>query len=1045
MKLIWCGVNFFLNRFWQSLARWVLALLVLATPAVAKAQFTFATNNGTLTLTAYNGPGGVVAVPGFSNGLPVTDIGNSVFYGNSNVTSVILPNSVNIIEMFAFCRCTSLTNIIIPAGVTNLGYCSFELCNSLAGVYFQGNAPSADSSVFSNDFTPPTAYHLGSATGWGSTYYGIQTAYWNLPQQLLCATNNGAISITAFIGAVGSVGIPSSINGLPVTSLGPGAFEYSSAVTGATLPAGITNIGEGAFWYCGALNGVVITATGTNSLVNVGNGAFENCVSLNGFNSPNALLAVGDNAFSNCLSLASLTVAGVLGVGTNAFENCASLSSIPLTNGLPGIGSYAFSGSGLTSVSIPASVTNIGPYAFARCTNLASFYVDPLNADYSSPGGVLFDESQFTLIQFPCAQTGAYTIPDTVTNLADQAFYACAKVNSVSIPDGISNIGDLMFFGCSSMTSIIIPEGVTNIGNNAFALCNSLKSVNLPDGLVSIGNGAFSPCASLITATIPGSVTALGGFVYNQCTALASVTVLSGVTRIETYDFYNCTNLASVSLPTTLTSIGDEAFAGSGLTNLSIPANVTNLGVLTFTSCNRLRNVALPGNIGSIDMGDFWGCSKLLAIDVPEGVSTIASYAFYECTSLTNVTIPASVTNLAGAFSTCTSLANISVDPLNAVYSSLTGVLYDKSQTTLLLCPAELASSYSIPTTVTVIGSGAMANCPLLTNITIPGSITNIGSSAFQNDGNLQGAFFLGNAPTADSTVFAYSPTIVYYQPGTTGWGATFGGRPALALDTVDQLGYTVSNNTVTIGKYLGPGGAVSLPGSINGLTVVAIGTNCFYSCSNLTSVTIPNTVTNIQSGAFENCAGLTSLRLPASVTAIGINAFNSCVRLTNINFSGAVSTIGIDAFYDCTGLTRITFARGVSSIGAYAFENCFRLTQCFAAGNAPALSPGAFSGANPTFYYLPGTTGWGTLGYPNVLWNPQPVTSGPGFGVHTNQFGFNISGTARIPIVVDACSDPVHPAWTPLQSLTITNGLVYFSDPGWTNFPVRLYRIRSP
>ncbi len=101
----------------------------------------------------------------------------------------------------------------------------------------------------------------------------------------------------------------------------------------------------------------------------------------------------------------------------------------------------------------------------------------------------------------------------------------------------------------------------------------------------------------------------------------------------------------------------------------------------------------------------------------------------------------------------------------------------------------------------------------------------------------------------------------------------------------------------------------------------------------------------------------------------------------------------------------------------------------------------------NVTVYYLPGTTNWFSPfgGRPAVLWNPQPQTSGASFSVRTNRFGFNITGNTNIPIVVEACTNLANPTWISLQSCTLTNGSLYFSDPDWTNYPARLYRIRSP
>ena len=109
------------------------------------------------------------------------------------------------------------------------------------------------------------------------------------------------------------------------------------------------------------------------------------------------------------------------------------------------------------------------------------------------------------------------------------------------------------------------------------------------------------------------------------------------------------------------------------------------------------------------------------------------------------------------------------------------------------------------------------------------------------------------------------------------------------------------------------------------------------------------------------------------------------------------------------------------------------------------------FDGANnATVYYLPGTTGWGTTfgGRPTALWllpNPLILTNGPSFGVQTNGFGFIISWATNIPVVVEACTNLANPAWSPVGTNTLTDGSSYFSDPQWTNYPARFYRLRSP
>jgi hypothetical protein len=188
---------------------------------------------------------------------------------------------------------------------------------------------------------------------------------------------------------------------------------------------------------------------------------------------------------------------------------------------------------------------------------------------------------------------------------------------------------------------------------------------------------------------------------------------------------------------------------------------------------------------------------------------------------------------------------------------------------------------------------------------------------------------------------------------------------------------------------------------------------------------TIPNSVTSVANYAFFSCTSLTDVTIPNGVTAIGAYAFDYCTSLGKVTVPGSVLSIGFDAFIACSSLTAVYFQ-----------------------GNTPNVNSNAFYGQTATtLYYLPGTTGWDqwVAPPPAVLWNPSIQTADGNFGVQGNQFGFTINGTTGIPIAVVACTDPANPTWLPLQTCTLTNGSIYFSDPDWTNYPARIYRIRSP
>jgi hypothetical protein len=246
----------------------------------------------------------------------------------------------------------------------------------------------------------------------------------------------------------------------------------------------------------------------------------------------------------------------------------------------------------------------------------------------------------------------------------------------------------------------------------------------------------------------------------------------------------------------------------------------------------------------------------------------------------------------------------------------------------------------------------------------------------------------------------------------------------------------------------------IQYPGGIAGSytipnSVTSIGYEAFADCGNLISVTIPNSVTSIGSYAFLGCTNLTSVTIPNSVTTIGTLTFAGCTSLTSVTIPDSVTTIGDDAFETCWALTSVTIPDSVTSIGNYAFYHCSRLTGVNFQGNSPSLGGSSvFSGdTKATVYYLPGTTNWGSTfgGRPTALWKPLVQTSDASFGVRTNGFGFTIIWSSGMVVVVEACTNLANPTWFPLQTNTLTGGSLYFSDPQWTDYPGRFYRIRSP
>jgi hypothetical protein len=163
----------------------------------------------------------------------------------------------------------------------------------------------------------------------------------------------------------------------------------------------------------------------------------------------------------------TITGLPVTRIGTNAFYNCFSLTGVTISDSVTNIGDGAFAGCyNLTSVTIPGSVTSIGYGAFDWCSSLTAITVDAQNASYSSLNGVLFDKSQTLLILCPRGKAGSYAIPDSITNIANSAFYGCS-LTSVTIGNGVISIGYEVFCKCSGLTNVTIGSSVTSIGDNA--------------------------------------------------------------------------------------------------------------------------------------------------------------------------------------------------------------------------------------------------------------------------------------------------------------------------------------------------------------------------------------------------------------------------------------------------------------------------------------------------------------------------------------------------------------------------------------------------
>ncbi len=362
------------------------ALFCAAMAAAAQnfGDFTYATNGGSATITGYTGSGGAVVIPSAIYGLPVTAIGDRVFFSMPSVTGVTIPASVRSVGELAFDAC-GLTSLTIPNSVTNIGLGAFSDCVGLTNVTIPESVISIGLNAFrdcTNLITPPAIFSY--------------------------TTVDGAVTVTDWDGSGSAVAFPSAINGLPVTAIGDslggplwGGF-YLPWVTNLTVANGVARIGDETF-LAGAFTQVTIPA----SVTNLGKEVFQACPNVTAIN------VDGQNAFYASVNgvvfdksrmalvqwpmgmVGSYRVPdGVVSIADGALEGSdfsglgALVTSLTLPSSLTSIGAHAFDACyALTNVTIAGSLTNLGDYAFADCPSLKCFFfmgnapsLFPLNA-----------------------------------------------------------------------------------------------------------------------------------------------------------------------------------------------------------------------------------------------------------------------------------------------------------------------------------------------------------------------------------------------------------------------------------------------------------------------------------------------------------------------------------------------------------------------------------------------------------------------------------------------------------------------------------------
>lgn len=684
--------------------------------------------------------------------------------------------------------------------------------------------------------------------------------------------------------AAGDIVIPDTYRGKPVTAIGKEAFfnrsdvasvtmgnniktigdfafANCSYVTSITIPASVTSIGESAFASCRLLEGEIVIPDG---VAVIPTSAFAYCGQITGLKIGKNVTTINANAFTDCRKLTSISIPdSVLFIDEYAFAMCVGVTELDLGNGIETVGPYAFSGmSKIEKVTVPNTVKNICEGAFMKCNALATVEL--------GSGVEMIDLGAF-------AETALWENTKTNEVYVGKWFLGLkdTKATLISIKDDTVGIANFALYANKNLPDIILPNSVKSIGNAAFANA-SFNNIVIGNGVEIIGEQAFLGCKNLSTVI-------LGSYDFGKGTITGS-----NLKNIESYAFKDCSSLEKIEIPETVKSIGSYAFRGTKIFdaalngvvyagnwvvdcteelngNVEIVAGTVGIANYAFYKCTGLTGITLPNSIKNVGRAAFYSCSQLTSVTLPNTLETIEDYTFYHCDRLNLFELPPMLKTIGrSAFYKCGSILSIDGED-------------------------DTVDTFTIPSGVTWIGDYAFYGCGEqkndglgninrygVENIIIGDSVKTIGNNAFYGFVSLK-KLVIGNSVEV------------------------IGEKAFHKCDALEEV--TFGENVKVIGdkafykcEVLK---SVALPNS-----VISIGSYAFYKCSSLASVELGNGVTEIGNFAFYGCGSISDIEFSSNLVHIGKQAFRNCKELTNVVLGQSIKQIDAHAFYGCDNLT---------------------------------------------------------------------------------------------------------------------------------------------
>ena len=610
------------------------------------------------TITGYNGSAAALYIPEEIDGHEVVAIGNGAFEDRTDLRTVMIPDSVTRIEVWAFYNCNNLSNVTLSNNLNYMGEYAFGNCKKITKIEIPKSLDSSGGPFKNCDGLKTVTFEKGTTEISSSLFEdctGLEEI--DIPDTVTVIENsafNGCVNLLKIM-------IPDS-----VTRIENWAFYNCNNLSTVTLSNNLNYMGEYAFGNCKKITKIEIPKSLDSS-----GGPFKNCDGLKTVTFEKGTTEISSSLFEDCTGLEEIDIPDTVTVIENsAFNGCVNLSQITIPDTVTIIDKFAFYDcEKLVSVNIPDSVTKIYDYAFDDCSNLSNMTLSK-NLEYM--GERAFGN---------CTKITKIEIPKSLDS-SGGPFENCISLKKVTFEKGTTKISRSLFAGCNGLEEIYIPDTITVIGNNAFSSCTKLEQVNFSNKLTKIESYGFSDCTSLKKITVPDSINSIGNSIFQNCTSLTEVHLSNALKEISSNTFNGCKKLTTINFPSTLTTIGDSAFYGcESLPEAILPSGVEKIESNAFKNCKSLKKAVVPDTVSSIGSSAFYGCEALTDITLGSKLKKIDNQTFYGCAALPSIVIPYNVTAIGdSAFVNCTKLTQITV-PRNTTSIESNAFSYPRKMT----------------------------------------------------------------------------------------------------------------------------------------------------------------------------------------------------------------------------------------------------------------------------------------------------------------------------------------------------------------------------